>query len=325
MPVMQEEVARSQKIRRLEKRTQPITPFSFYLMGEKNMLKSTESELSASGAYVLGALIGDKTSVSRWYDAKEKKWRYQVGICAGKDESFADAWLVNLRNVFNKNYGFKFFLKSWNSWVASTGSKKVFLYIIQFIREKWDSYTWAVPKEILGNTIFEQSFLRGYFDAEAHPREYSINVQSVNKLGLRCIQSLLQEHGIESHFGYHKRKKVLHGNKEYYYLTISARENIQRFQDEIGFLIERKATKLQDSLASYRRNYHRGRFKEILSAMKATKEPMTASQLAENLNIKRVLVSYALKSLHKGGHVNLIKGKRWVNIQNDQQNNKDTD
>lgn len=110
---------------------------------------------------------------------------------------------------------------------------------------KFHSLEWEVPIPLLDDMGKKKLWIRAFFDCEAHVSNASIVVQSVNKHGLKQIQSLLSEFGIKSNFyTYHRKQKTWNTN---YLLCICQRESRETFLKQIGFNHSLKQEKLKIS------------------------------------------------------------------------------
>ena len=94
------------------------------------------SALDEEGAYIIGALLGDKSSVSKNYNVKQKKWAYHVSLVIGNDYDFGQRWLECCSKIQERPVGFIYRTKGRNWWIACAYSKRVYQYVTQFIDGK---------------------------------------------------------------------------------------------------------------------------------------------------------------------------------------------
>ena len=93
-------------------------------------------------------------------------------------------------------------------------------------------------------------WLRAYFDCDGWVgfvarKDRKVGLASINYPGIRQIQKKLKSvFDIES-------KIAKHTNKNIYDLTICGKDDLEKFQKDIGFLHPKKANKLQEALESY--------------------------------------------------------------------------
>jgi len=127
---------------------------------------------------------------------------------------------------------------------CNIGSKKIYA----LLTKKYSFYSreWMLPK--LPKQLLKY-WLRAFFDCEAwvflkEKQNRHIGVDSVNHFGLKNIKIALESFGIICKMT--KRK-----NRDISRLEIYGRDNIQMFQDKIGFLHPEKRKKLSDALDSY--------------------------------------------------------------------------
>ncbi len=93
----------------------------------------------------------------------------------------------------------------------------------------------------------KKAYLRAYFDAESSVGEGGIELLSASFVGINQISNLLLNFGIHSRIS----KKTSYARnspnpkiRDYYRLTISGRDNLIGFKDEIGFLLGYKEERL---------------------------------------------------------------------------------
>ena len=165
--------------------------------------------------------------------------------------------------------------------------------VCNLLSKYWDSNEKHVPSPILlsPNTVLG-AFLRGVFEGdggvpnlrERHvvhsgPRHHKrvdavrgVNLTSKSRIFLEEVQTALLRFSIVS-----KICDKLHTRKNghqtpAYGLLISGRDNLQKFADNVGFISNRKQTKLQANLTGYKRGtsriYHNGDYERLMSVKK---------------------------------------------------------
>lgn len=125
------------------------------------------------------------------------------------------------------------------------GSKEIYIILVN----KYSSFysrEWSVPNLSKENM---KSWLRSFFDCEGwvvcrKARDRHIGLDSVNHKGLTDVKKILLLFKIQP-----KIKKI--NNRDIYRLHIFGKDNILKFQREIGFLHPNKKRKLQDAINSY--------------------------------------------------------------------------
>jgi len=114
----------------------------------------------------------------------------------------------------------------------------------------------------LGSSDFYEGFLSGLFDTNGHCNtdRKKVGLAQSNKAFLQIVQNMLLRLGITSTISQANKagmRRVPSGDKlteckAAYALTITMRENLERFAKRIGFKIPRKAERLQKLLVSWR-------------------------------------------------------------------------
>lgn len=126
-------------------------------------------------------------------------------------------------------------------------NKSLFFDLLKF--GPYDSRNWKVPFSFLTKKT-AALWLRAFFDAEAwvelqEAKSRSVRVDCINKNGLQQIAELLKKFGVNSQLTVRERNYM-------WRLNICGKENLQKFQDKIGFLHPPKANILFNALNSYR-------------------------------------------------------------------------
>jgi intein/homing endonuclease len=265
----------------------------------------TSKALDEHGAYVIGALLGDKSSICCYYNQKQRKWFYQVSLSAGLDYDFAEAWLRHLRFALGKDIGFIYKAKK-NSIVACTDAKRAYLYVTQFIKPEWRSYNWQVPNAVKeANTKVISLFLRGLFDAEGTVGSYYVSMAIKNYGALLEVKKLLEKLDIYSYLVPWKTRP------QFWTLYITRERNLKRYRELIGFEIKRKQIKLDEIITNKKWWRFEGRSKQVLEALGSFPDGATALEIANKLGIRMRLVSYSLKFLKRKGKVKFVGDTRW--------------
>jgi hypothetical protein len=108
------------------------------------------------------------------------------------------------------------------------------------------SYEWKAPKM---NKELSKIWLRSFFDCESwvfcktHQNRH-IGIDSVNEKGIDTIVEMLENLKI-------KTIKKINNKRKIYRIFIYGKENLKKFQEEIGFLHPEKSKKLEEALRDY--------------------------------------------------------------------------
>jgi ribonucleotide reductase alpha subunit len=274
-----------------------------------DFLNEGDSDCYGDGA-ILGWLSGDgclslKRDVDEWptmylpcwngeFDVSEKLLKYtsrysKAGICQSKD---------SYDNEIHK--------------IASA-------LITKGLSEKYNIDLYAFKKgrisflDVASKNLIK-GFLAAYFSADGtvadSPKEsrFSIQLASVDKERLHQIKDILNLFGIRSSIALNKKAGISKiRNKPYntldlYRLTISGYENLLKFNSDIGFLSDRKQSKLETALSSFKT---KGRFSESLA--KITK--------IESLGVKSV-GCIEVEKFHKFTANGIISGNSEIALSN---------
>ena len=165
-------------------------------------------------------------------------------------------------------------------------SKRVVEDLLSYT-QSFKTFEWTVPEVIkLASKDIQSSFIRGFADSEGsvknRHRNRELTLCSGNFEGLEGVrQMLLSTFGINSY--YIKRKTSV------FVIAISDYRSLEKFRNEIGFIIKRKQEKLEAGLAHYKRKGIRRYSSEIKQqALKMLQEGKT------HVEIGRILgTSYA--------------------------------
>ncbi len=166
----------------------------------------------------------------------------------------------------------------------------------------------VVPEKVfIGTEETQKGFLQALFTADGHvsgttEKGVSVRLTSTSKSLLTNVQRLLLNFGVVSQIYSNRRPAMMRslpdgkgGKKDYfcheYHDLVIAKNNLWRFAEEIGFLVDYKNIKLIDSLRSYRRGPYKERFEATFAALEEIGqervydlvEPVTRSFVAGGL------------------------------------------
>lgn len=179
--------------------------------------------------------------------------------------------------------------------------------IYQFLTKDFSyySYEWSFPELSIENT---KAWLRAFFDCggwvENQPaKSRLIGLECCNEKGIEQIKDALYRLGIYSQLAKKKSRTI-------WRLTICGKENMNKFQETIGFLHPEKKRKLEEAIASYL-NYNwniPSNKEELLSFVKqkgrfreSRKEIKISSINLQNLqNLQKALKGQGLHSVLLG-------------------------
>lgn len=97
-------------------------------------------------------------------------------------------------------------------------------------------------------TAFPSAFIKGFVDAEGNISEKRIRIFNTNRNLLLFVKTLLARVGICSRLKLWKRNY----GQPLYFLTISRKENLVRYYENIGFSIVRKIQYLEKAVEDYK-------------------------------------------------------------------------
>ena len=105
---------------------------------------------------------------------------------------------------------------------------------------------WTLPKSLFKIKGAKQNWLRAFFSAEAYVCSKCIKIQTVNKMGMKDISSLLKEMSIEhNYYEYNSKKK---SESPVSIIIIIKKESRLNFYNIIGFWHSKKTKALKESL-----------------------------------------------------------------------------
>ncbi len=185
-----------------------------------------------------GYLCGDG-SVSCRKERKNGKMHHEIRFYPDH-VSMAASYI----DAFHLVYGKRLKLKELtNHYLVNVNSQVI---VHDLLRDgSFSSMGWRVPIWVARNQENSKEWLRAFFDAEAYVSDKEIRVQSVNKIGLRQVKSMLEAFGITCREYTYKRK-----NKRWninYHLAIRGQENRYYFLKKVGFNHIKKLNKLSSA------------------------------------------------------------------------------
>ena len=151
--------------------------------------------------------------------------------------------LKDFQEKFEKVFGVKPCL--YEGQRCQKGSKEIYEKLIKEFGSFY-SWEWRMPK--LDKKLSE-IWLRAYFDCEGwvfcktHQNRH-IGVDCVNKIGLNQVESALNKIGIKTIRKYNNKRKI-------HRIFIYGKDNLTKFNDEIGFLHPEKDAKLKETLKDF--------------------------------------------------------------------------
>lgn len=209
--------------------------------------------LTKEKMYVAFAMLGDNAGRNH----APREHNYKLGIAAGGDREFAEAWCDNFENA----YGLRPRINERNprSLIADIGCKQVWLDLHEHF--SFGTYDWDIKPSAMNFLLTEASTnslgyaLQAFSEAEGHiaiDKSNGVNrrvvMRSINRSGLEKIQQLFKCLDIKS---------KLYSYPSSNYLIVSRRPNLEKFGALIGFTSKRKQMKLKEALDSYHDWYNK--------------------------------------------------------------------
>lgn len=214
-------------------------------VAKPHILSPDSKNLTREKAYVLGVLAGDG-----WLSYYPEKRICQIGLEA-VDEEFIDEF----RRCLNKVYGLNPSKKKVNvknpRWkdkhrvrlCCKAACEDLLSYGVSFKQNNW-----LIPPAIKSGSIGARtSYLRGFFDSEGSVENKCRRIKGTSShlRGLEDISALLWGLGIRSRIAPQSKENA-------YDVRIQDRASVELFTKHVGFIIMRKADRLQRMLASYK-------------------------------------------------------------------------
>jgi hypothetical protein len=106
--------------------------------------------------------------------------------------------------------------------------------------------TWTLPEKLFSIKGAKEEWLRAFYSAEGYVNNNAIRIQSVNKLGILNISSLLKEKNISHGLYEYTPKNSNHSSVGI--LIISKKADRLKFYDTIGFYHKKKEVILKKTL-----------------------------------------------------------------------------
>ncbi|MDP3640567.1 MAG: LAGLIDADG family homing endonuclease, partial [Nanoarchaeota archaeon] len=186
-------------------------------------------------AAVHGYLCGDGYVVKN--PPHQKKKYYRIGL-RNKSSILLNDFQRKCEAVFNRRPHI-------TTERCEVHSKEIYYYLTKEF--SYYSYEWklpSLPKENL------KAWLRAFFDCEGWVENQAgksrlIGLECCNHQGIFQIQASLETCGLHSQITKRKGRTI-------WRLTICGKEQLERFQQTIGFLHPDKQQKLQEAITSYR-------------------------------------------------------------------------
>lgn len=154
--------------------------------------------------------------------------------------------LKDFQDRFEKYFGIKPILKEGQR--CKVQSKEIYHKLVkQFV--SFYSWEWRMPSLSKKNMKF---WLRAFFDCESYVeaqkgKSRTVRLECVNKTGLESVRNALMKHfDIESSIKERKGRNIMR-------LSICGKDDLLKFQKEIGFLHPAKSKKLEEAIRSFKR------------------------------------------------------------------------
>jgi|TARA_Y100000310_G_scaffold340884_1_gene438183 hypothetical protein len=223
----------------------------------KHTIPKTSTFMSKEKARILGYLAAEgHVRMDEGYNKKKRAFYKSNGVIGYKQARYKHA-LISFCSTepelikkyikdFYKVYKIKTkYIKK--KCEVSIRSIEVYKDLIKYC--KFGSKEWEIPKEVLNRNIFGKEWLKAFYDGEAHIDNHAyqkrIVINSINQKGLISIKdNILKKIGVTSKlYGpYHWK------NFKSFRLIISRKDNLIKFNEEIGFYHPKKQDKLQKLL-----------------------------------------------------------------------------
>jgi len=176
-------------------------------------------KLSPEKAYILGVLCGDG-----YIDHKFMKLEIR------RDLDFMNEFIRCVEEVYGLRYK-HYYYKHRNSYIVNVNAQIICKDLLN--HDTFRTRTWRVPKAISESKSkgVVSHFLRALFDSDGSSSGSTVNMTLANGSALREVSSLLTKLNISN------RVKT---RSPYSTLTISHKDNLRKFIEEIGFTIQRK-------------------------------------------------------------------------------------
>ena len=274
--------------------------------------RGTEDE-----GYLLGLLIGD--GHFSYNDSEKKNWTGAVCIW---DHEYSDEWGNKvLEIVSNLTHRPDF---SGFQYVAKDKKRMLKLSAIYRLADSYGikpTHKTVTADVERASREFYVGVLRGLFDADGsvqgtHKKGVSVRLNQSNKLLLQRVQRMLQRLGIFSKVylgrkpeGYKALPDGNGGEKEYWCkenheLVISG-EDLQKYQDIVGFYNTKKGEKLTAALGGYKRALNKSKWEATVYSIELIGEEEVYDTTVEDIHAFDGNGIY----LHNCGELPLISGE----------------
>jgi hypothetical protein len=163
---------------------------------------------------------------------------YKIGL-----RNTNDTLLKDFQTKFKAVFGIR---PNINNGRCYIGNKQIYHRLTEEFSYYCDE--WTIPK--LSKEELK-CWLRSYFDCDGwvgfqKGKSRSVCLESVNEGGLNKIKNVFKKE-----FGIHVSDVRKRKNRNVWYIFICGKDDLEKFNDSIGFLHPRKKERLQDALNSY--------------------------------------------------------------------------
>jgi len=261
----------------------------------RHTIPDSSKNMTKEKSYVIGVLCGDG-----WVYINKRKRCYQIALSVA-DKDFAEEFGRCLQTTYKLRPSFKVRAKRKYNWkrmfqirLCSKAACMDLLNYGSLFRTK----TWLIPNAIkIAHLEIKAHFLKGLFDSEANVerREHRINLTSINMIGLKETQMILNQFGIRSKIIVNK---LVAGRNRRFNLRIQDRKSVELFYLKIGFVISRKQIALREVVKSYKQYQ--------------TPKENVNKLVPDMVKLRREGYSYE----HIGRKLNLSIGTVWRNLNN---------